>query len=176
MTTEIASDVLRIPLANGKGVTIIDSDFVPSSMKWKVLRGPRTEYAIRTIRTGGKKRAVFLHREVLESVLGRPLEPHEQVDHIDGDGLNNRCANLRLATRSENNRNSRRHKDNTSGFKGVSWHKRGQKWQARIEVDGRTLYLGLFVDPAAAARMYDVAALAYHGEFARLNFPTEIYE
>lgn len=176
MSTEIATDVIRIQLANGKGSTIIDADFVPPSMKWYITRGPRTAYAQRTDYTNGKRRGVLLHREVMAEILGRPLEPGEEVDHINGNGLDNRRSNLRLATRSENGRNSRTRSDNTSGFKGVFWDKAAQKWRARIVVDGRRLYLGYYTDLVAAARMYDAAALAYHGAFASTNFPTATCE
>jgi hypothetical protein len=91
------------------------------------------------------------------------------VDHENQDGLDNRRANLRIATRSQNNANQRRRKDNTSGYKGVVWHKRERRWQAQIQVEGKCLYLGGFDDPKDAAQAYNVAAFTHFGEFARLN-------
>jgi len=171
MNTPIATAVLRIPLTNGKGSTIVDADYTPSSWQWYIHRGYRTEYARRTEGKGH----IFLHREIMANMLGRPLELSEQVDHINGDGLDNRRANLRLATNTENQHNSRKPKTNTSGYKGVYWYKPTQKWCARIRVNGQRLHLGYFADPVAAARMYDRAALYFHGEFYRANFPRKNY-
>lgn len=93
--------------------------------------------------------------------------PELQIDHIDGDGLNNRIENLREATVSQQNQNRRMHKNNTSGVKGITWKKRRGKWQAQIEHQGKAIYLGSFENKEAAAEAYAVAAKKYHGEFAR---------
>lgn len=93
--------------------------------------------------------------------------PSCHIDHIDGDGTNNRFANLRAATQSENGRNTGRSKANSSGFKGVSWHKKTKKWTARIMVHGRSKSLGYFSTPEAAHNAYRAAAIDMHGEFAR---------
>jgi hypothetical protein len=96
------------------------------------------------------------------------------VDHIDGNGLNNTRANLRICTIAENVRSSRRRTDNGSGYKGVGFHKASGKWVARIVTNGEKMYLGLYESPEQAAAVYDLAAHKYHGEFARLNFPERI--
>ena len=92
------------------------------------------------------------------------------VDHIDGNGLNNRRANLRLCTPRQNRRNTRPRRK-TSAFLGVS--RRGSKYLARIKHDGRQLYLGLFDDEIEAARARDRKACELFGEFAWLNFPDD---
>lgn len=166
MSTPVASGVLRIPLANGKGSTIVDADYTPSTLKWNILRRSRTQYAQRKV----GKRTIRLHREIMETILGRPLEPDEQVDHINGFGLDNRRQNLRLATKAENGRNSRLRANNASGYKGVHWHKARQKWEAQIQVNRRTLFLGYYADPIDAARAYDAAARSHFGDFAGTNF------
>lgn len=93
--------------------------------------------------------------------------PDIEVDHIDTDPSNNRWANLREATRSENNANTRRNRRNTSGYKGVSWHKRDRKWCAQIHVSGRDIHLGQFSSPEEAHAAYVAAATKHFGEFAR---------
>jgi hypothetical protein len=97
-------------------------------------------------------------------------DPQIEVDHEDHNGLNNQKYNLRVATSSQNQANAKVRSDNTSGFKGVCWHKQHEKWNARIQVNGTMLHLGLFTDPIEAAKSYDAAAVKYHGEFARCNF------
>lgn len=86
------------------------------------------------------------------------------IDHINRDPSDDRISNLRPATVSLNNANSRIRKANTSGFKGVHWH--ANKWQAQIRVNGKGIYLGLFDDPALAHAAYMAAAREHFGEFA----------
>jgi hypothetical protein len=93
--------------------------------------------------------------------------PPDDVDHIDGDGLNNRLGNLRAATRTQNLANRRRHKNNTSGFKGVSFHKRERRFRAKIQVGGKTQNLGSFDTAESAHAAYCAAAEKTHGAFAR---------
>jgi hypothetical protein len=88
-------------------------------------------------------------------------------DHRDGDGLNNRRANIRVATARQNSQNVRP----KVPMKGVGKH--GSGWRARITVDGRRIGLGLFATEAEAGVAYDEAAKMHFGEFARLNFPAE---
>jgi AP2 domain. len=98
--------------------------------------------------------------------------PAEYVDHVDRDKLNNRWPNLRASSASENARNiTAARSNNTSGYKGVSWHGQKEKWRAEIKVHGESRFLGLFDSKEAAARAYDAAAKNLHGEFANLNFP-----
>ena len=92
-----------------------------------------------------------------------------EVDHIDGNRLNNQRSNLRLATSSQNKMNRGPRIDCKSGYKGVSWHKQNSKWTARIMANGKYLSLGLFENILDAARSYNLAAKKYHKEFAWLN-------
>lgn len=92
--------------------------------------------------------------------------PRDCIDHIDGNKLNNAIANLREATKSENGQNSGKHRDNTSGWKGVSWYGARRKWCAEIMVSRRRIRLGYYDCPDAAAAAYAIAANKYHGEFA----------
>lgn len=94
-----------------------------------------------------------------------------QVDHINGNGLDNRRVNLRPSTRTQNMGNRRKWTVGSSRFKGVSWFKEGKRWKAQIRFAKKHIYLGLFDDEEAAARAYDAAARGYFGEFAAVNFP-----
>lgn len=107
-----------------------------------------------------------MHRLIMNAPAGL------EVDHVNGDGLDNRRANLRLATRRQNSANtgSRR---GTSKYKGVSWNRQRNRWIAQIRRGGKVCRLGRFRDEEEAARVYDKAALQEHGEFARLNFPDD---
>jgi len=115
------------------------------------------------IRHGGKQ--YFLH--MLVWVLETGEWPSSEIDHVNGRSEDNRFSNLRLATRSQNLYNRRMPTTNTSGFKGVKFSKRRQKWEANIGVNGRVIYLGLHEDILSARDAYRNAAIKYHGEFAR---------
>lgn len=93
--------------------------------------------------------------------------PAERIDHINGNPSDNRWCNLRLATHSQNIANSKRPATNTSGYKGVSWHKRTKKWAARIGVGGTRKFIGYYDTPEEAHRAYVDAAEKTHGVFAR---------
>jgi hypothetical protein len=108
---------------------------------------------------------IFLHREILERVLGRELKTGEFVDHIDSNPLNNVRSNLRLASGAENAKNRKLNASSTSGFKGVT--KKGDKWRAQIQSDKRKMDLGSYSTPEEAHRAYCEAAKKLHGRFAR---------
>jgi hypothetical protein len=108
---------------------------------------------------------IYLHT----FLTGWPL-----VDHANGNGLDNRRSNLRLATGTQNNANRRLASNSTSGFKGVNLYKRTGRWRAHIAIHRQQKHLGYFRTAEEAARAYDIAALALFGEFALINFPKEI--
>lgn len=112
-------------------------------------------------------RKYFAHRLAWAHFYG--VWPTAEIDHIDGDKLNNAIANLREATRQQNQCNCGPSRVNTSGFKGVTFHKRRGKWLASIKSYGQTHELGFFTDPAEAHRAYAEAAAKLHGEFARVS-------
>lgn len=95
--------------------------------------------------------------------------PIGQIDHRNRIRTDNRLCNLRLAGLNGNPRNSTRYRNNTSGKKGVSWHKGRMKFQAYITVNRKKIYLGLFCSAAAAADAYDAASARLHGEFSSPN-------
>lgn len=125
-----------------------------SSFKWRLIKNyPATTIDNKTIR---------LHRFIMMA------SPKEEIDHIDGNPLNNTISNLRRCTRWQNSCNR---KFNTlSGFKGLVFIKSLNKWRAQIRVHGKLLYLGFYVNPKEAALAYDKAARKYFGEFSRTNY------
>lgn len=120
-------------------------------------------------KTAGTRKHISLHRTLMNP-------PDDMVvDHINGNGLDNRRVNLRICTRAQNNHNKKKMGSNTSGFVGVykyaphgTWDGR---WYALVTVAGRTKHLGTFKIAEDAARAYDAAAKELIGEYARLNFP-----
>jgi hypothetical protein len=113
----------------------------------------------------GRIKTMYLHREIMQAPKGL------LVDHKNNDGLDNRRANLRLATHSQNGCNRPRKKNGSSRFKGVIFLKDRKRWSARLKKNGKHIFLGNFKNEIDAARVYDEAAKQYHGEFACLNFP-----
>lgn len=107
----------------------------------------------------------YVHRLVMHAARG------QVIDHVNGNPLDCRRANLRVVTKSQNGFNRGRAKHNTSGYKGVYWCKFTSRWRAEIRHEKKRVKLGRFDDIEAAARAYDAAAREYHGVYARTNFP-----
>lgn len=158
----------KVILSSGLVALVDESAFeqVVAAGPWHATppRGGRV-YAQRSVRRGDGRRTT----QKLHSFL----TGWAQVDHRNGDGLDNQRSNLREATRTQNNANSRRRTDNTSGFKGVTLDARIGRWNARIHVNGRRRSLGYFATAEQAAVAYDSAAREIFGEFARPNYPKE---
>lgn len=156
-----------IQLTQGQHTVVADDVYAwASKFEWYAKKDGRTFYAVRNIRLpDGRQANVYLHREIMKVSKG------EEVDHQDGDGLHNLPENLRTCSRLENTQNRSIRRDNTSGFKGVSFDRVKGKWSARIQIAGQPIFLGLFDQAIDAAKEYDRAALAGFGEFAKTNFP-----
>ena len=153
----------------GEGLyTIVDPDiyYRIGHLRWSVCGDERKDYAARIDRKFryGRTKTIFLHREIMNAPRGL------LVDHRNGDSLDNRRANLRLATHSQNMQNRRKRKNTTSRYTGVCFEKRRKKWTANITVNKKKIWIGRFDDEIEAAKAYDEAARKEHGEFARLNF------
>lgn len=158
-----------IPLTQGLVAQVDEEDYQALSVyTWCAHKDHKqdTWYAQRQVRLEGAQRqtTVLMHRVITRAPNGVP------VDHRSGDGLDNRRANLRLAGDGGNQQNRRRNRRATNAYKGVTFHKKTQKWQAQIRHQNRTHYLGLHRTPEDAARAYDCAARELFGEFARPNF------
>lgn len=168
-----------IPLTQGMVALVDDEDFdIVAGFKWHALRRPNgLWHAVRTVRRHGIKRSIYMHRVIAGAAA------HLEVDHRDGDGLNNRRGNIRIATKRQNAQNRRqRGAWKTSRFKGVSWNEPRRRW--RVVIAGgptdargyaRQIYVGVFRDEVIAAHAYDRAALEHFGDFAFTNFPKEQY-
>jgi hypothetical protein len=158
---------LLVPLTQGK-VAIIDraDAHLVESRSWSARSKNGRWYAQTSDVRDGKRTCVEM--QVVLAGVGGEFD----VDHHDGDGLNNRQSNLRTATRAQNSWNQKR-RPSKSGFKGVHWHPSSGLWVVRMTVQGVSKTFGYFHDPEDAARVYDAAAREHHGEFARLNFPKE---
>lgn len=154
----------EIKLTRGKFALVDDDDYEElSKYSWCCLK---MGYAVRNIViTRGKQRMIYMHRAIMKTPEGM------DVDHIDGNGLNNQKYNLRNCTHSENGANHKYEPYGISGFYGVGWSNKDRKWRARIEVGGRQITIGYFNDLVDAARARDAFAISARGEFATLNFP-----
>ena len=112
------------------------------------------------------KKVLHMHQIILKVPEGMV------VDHINHDGMDNRNANLRAATKAQNSYNRKKiSRPCSSKYKGVSWHKKSSKWEASITFEYKGIHLGIFKNEIDAAKAYDKAAKKYHKEFAALNFP-----
>lgn len=161
---DLGYGLFLVPLTRGK-FAIIDAADAPlvAGYNWCARHQGNKWYAARGERLGGKNETIFMHR----ALLGAHAVDGLDTDHENGDGLDNRRANLRPATKSQNQANVGRRRHNTSGYKGVVWHARAGKWAAYVRHNDRPNYLGLFVTPEEAHAAYCEAAKRLHGEFAR---------
>jgi hypothetical protein len=154
--------VKEIKLTRGKVALVDDDDYERiSKHKW-CYDGHK--YAIRSERKGGKKINIFMHCEI----LGHP--DGMETDHINCNKLDDRKSNLRICTNSQQRQNCPIRKDNTSGFKGVSFNKDVRKWEAYINCNRVRTRLGFHDSPEEAAYAYDNMARKLFGEFARPNY------
>lgn len=159
--------ICSLPLTKNKH-TLIDSWLHQelSKYKWQATKSRNTWYVVRSIIENGKPRAIRLHRYLTNAKQG------EIVDHINGNGLDNRVENLRIVNQQKNawnrkfTKNSKQ--DKSSLYKGVC--KRGCKWRSQIFANGKKIHLGTFNDEVTAAHKYDDSAIKNFGLYAHLNF------
>lgn len=162
-----------IRLTTGQTALVDDEDFDRVS-QWKWHYQPQQYgdkgYAVRSPKPSdtAHPRRLVMHRYIINA------PDDARVDHINGNTLDNRRSNLRLATNAQNKYNSRKYTRGgypaSSQYKGVSWNQQKGRWQSRIAVNKHLIWLGSFSDEVAAALAYDQAARELHGEFARTNF------
>jgi len=153
--------MIKISINQGKVIIIDDDDFDRiSKYHWIVCK---TGY----VKTVVNYETIILHRFIMNAKKG------QQLDHVNGDTLDNRKENLRFCSTSQNLANRKRFINNRSGYKGVDWRPIEKKFRARLSINKRAIHLGYFSDPKDAAFAYDRAAKEYFGSFARINFAEE---
>jgi hypothetical protein len=154
----------EISLTRGLFALVDDIDYEwLSRHKWCIAPGG---YAVRGVpRAEHKEKGtlIYMHREI----LGLGYGDKRKADHRDVNRLNNKRENLRVCTQAQNTRNRPIGRDNTSGFKGVSFQAETRKWRASISVNNKGRHLGLFDTPEAAHAAYCEASKKYHGDFGR---------
>ena len=147
----------EIELTQGKVALVDDEDYeCLARHEWRTLKNCNRYYAARS-------RSILMHRVIMNAQKG------QEIDHKDGNGLDNRRTNLRFCTRSQNNQN-RRKTWGSSQYKGVSWWKRDNEWEVSIKHNKKQYHLGHYKDEIHAAKVYDAKAKELFGEFAYLNF------
>ncbi len=166
--TESEFVVKKIPLTQGKFsiVDAVDFDFL-CKWKWHAVEVKSAHTSVwYARRTTGDRRNLYMHTAIaLSSGWG-----NGECDHKDGDGLNNQRNNIRHCNHSQNNGNRKKQLGTTSSYKGVSWCKSRNSWEANINIFGKKRFLGRYKSEIEAAIAYDQAAKKYFREFARLNF------
>lgn len=155
----------EIKLTQGK-VAIVDDEMYDYLNQWKwyanKLKGKY--YAVRNLRINKKYAGCLLmHRVIMNPIKGFV------VDHVNGITLDNRKVNLRNCTHGDNMKNQKLSIRNKTGFRGVTWHKNNKVFESRIRSNNISYHLGTFNNAIDAAKIYNEAAIKYHGEFAKLN-------
>lgn len=154
--------ILFLPLTQGKFATIDLTDYeIASPHKWYAHKCGRRWYAESRI----NGRMVKLHRFITDCPDGL------EVNHINGDGLDNSRENLQVCTPQQQTfAYQRKRKSATSKYRGVSWYSSSKCWRAKIEQHNESFHLGYFDNEEAAARAYDAKAVELFGKHASLNF------
>lgn len=149
----------------GGDISISSKDYQNiSQYKWTAQMARNWKrYVIASIKLEGKWKTVQLHRFILGAKKG------QEVDHVNGDTLNNTRENLRICTKSQNRMNQDKYKNNNSGYKGVHFDRHIGKWRAQVNKDGTYLFSKYYDNLMEAVDAYNKNAKRYHGEFARTN-------
>ncbi|MDR5802146.1 HNH endonuclease [Caballeronia sp. LZ001] len=157
-----------IKTRRGEEIKVDDADFEELSVfTWSISsRG----YARRNVRSNRKNGVEYMHRRLMWLTPGGKVE----VDHINGDRLDNRRENMRLCTRQQNLWNRGRLSTNTSGFKGVTRASYGSRWVAQIDAHGKHYYIGTYDTPEEAHLAYCSKARQFFGEFAYPSAQTSV--
>ena len=161
-----------VPLTNGMVAIVDPEDYDEvSRYNWYASAGgsENTFYAYRRKYIEGKRHIVSMHREI----MGLDLGDERIVDHKDRDGLNNRRYNLRMADHSVNSHNRKLTKSNTSGYRGVFWNKKTERWMAACYKNHNVIHCGSYSDIILAAKARDEMAIKLYGDAAVLNFKGE---
>jgi hypothetical protein len=154
----------EVEVRHGLVALIDDEDWEAVSVHdWRAMFSNGRPYAYSLPRKYFGSHRLSMHRLIMQPMVG------VEVDHVSGDTLDNRRANLRVASHAENMRNRKTHRNNTSGFKGV--YRAGERWRAQLCIDSKNVCIGRFDTAREAAEAYDRSARLHYGDFARTNFP-----
>ena len=159
----------KIPLTQGKFAIVDDWNYEwLNQWKWCANKYHNTYYAIRAQHNPETNRPtiIYMHREILGLTKGDGIV----TDHGNHNGLDNQETNIRRCSNKQNIQNSLLRKDNTSGYKGVSWNRPVKKWGASIRDNGKKINLGYFTRSIDAAKVYDKKAKELFGKYAYTNF------
>lgn len=150
----------KIHLANNKGIALVDDEDYDllNQYKWYNNIG----YARTWVYINNKKIMKYMHQVLINTIKN-------EIDHIDGNGLNNQKDNLRIVTRSQNNMNRTKRKGTSSKYKGVYFDIKRNKWSTEITFNSKKIFLGRFKDEIEAAKVYNKKAKELFKEYARLN-------
>ena len=151
----------------GNMFALIDDDLYEElrKFKWSLEKSRHTFYAVRKEIVYGENHYIKMHRQIMGLKKGDGVI----VDHKDHNGLNNQKNNLRNATISQNNQNSRSRKNSTSKYLGVAFFKATKKWHSQISVNKKLKHIGFFNTEVEAALAYNKMASKFYGEYANLN-------
>ena len=161
----------QIKLSQGKVAFVDDEDYeYLNQFRWYACKAHLRDayYVSRSERIEGKRKTIKMHREIMNAPKGM------DVDHKDGDGLNNQRSNLRVCTRSQNIINSKKVIGTTSKYIGVSWSVSHNRWRVYLRVNNKQKFLGQFKTELEAGIIYNIVARRYYGEFVRPNKLTKV--
>lgn len=163
--THMASNdnIKLIPLTQGYS-SIVDTEDYDLLIKHKWCVNINKNHKIKYAQSIIRDKFMSMHRLIMnppKSIL---------VDHINGNGLDNRKCNLRLCSSMENQRNAKIRKNKISKYKGVDWHVCSNKWRARITINKKLIEIGYYKNEKEAAKAYDTASIKYFASFAKGNF------
>lgn len=154
----------HIPLTQGKFAIVDDADYEELSKYYWCACKHKRAHVWYAVRSG--------HVKMHHQVLGRKIESNDEVDHLNGNGLDNRKVNLRICSHSVNMQNRHVLKKNKScKYQGVCWDKNRKSWVASICKDQKQMTIGRYKSQDVAAKAYDVKALELYGVHAKVNFP-----
>jgi len=168
----INENICHMKLYNETGLeiseTIFDLKYKEEIEKYKWHLTDYGYVACNWFDENNKHHKMTLHGAIIY-LSGQEINKDQEIDHKNTNKLNNLENNLRICTRPQNQQNSNIRSNNSSGYKGVAWHKYTNKWLAKLKKNNVEIHLGYFDDAKDAAKAYNAAAIQYFGEFARIN-------
>ena len=155
----------EIELTNGMKAIVDDEDYnYLLDYNWRAAKNGRTFYAVFGRRINGKYSLTWMHRMIMDAKNRK-----DEVNHVNHNGLDNRKVNLRITTHDKVVIQSQVAIKKGTNHKGISYHKPTNKWRARININGKTTYLGYYINETEAAKAYENKAIELFGEYAHVT-------